>query len=105
VAKEESFTGFFRLKQSLNDQLNEFGVYLNLDFNELKNPYGDKARWEESVYNAVDGSFASREAIAKAPAIEVYKWFLLGAKRRQRIEDQKALMEYEEQVKDFRPGI
>lgn len=103
MAEKEDFTGFFRFKCLLDDRLNEFGIYLKLDFDELKKPDGDKIRWEESIYNAADGNYAFKEVIANAPAIEVYKWFLLNAKRNQRREDQRAIMEYEAQVNGFQP--
>ena len=103
VGEEKSFTGFFRIKHFLDVKLNEFRVYLDIDLVELQKPNGDPIKWEESIFNAADGNYADMKAIAEAPAIEVYKWFLLNSKRNQRREDQRAVMEYEARVEQFQP--
>ena len=103
MAEKEDFTGFFRIKSFVNSELERFRVYLQLDFDELKKPIADDPKWEESIFNAADGNYAHREVIAKAPALEIYKWFLLNAKRSQRREDQRAIAEYEFQANQFQP--
>ena len=104
MADEEGVTRFFYAQSRIDVELSDFGTRIELDFGELKKPE-IRARWEESVYNAVDGRFEGKNKLENAPAIEVYKWFFLYAKRNQRYKDQKALDEYESQVNQFKPGI
>ena len=103
MAAQGGAARFFRFERGNDDELNRYRIYLNIDIDDDKSVYSDPIRWEESIFNLTDGNYADRKAIATAPAIEVYKWFLLGAKRNQRREDQRAIMEYENQVNNFHP--
>jgi hypothetical protein len=39
----------------------------------------------------------------QAPAVEIFKWFLISAKQCQRAEDERALREYEHEAEQYNP--